>query len=167
MINPDCARMINDHLPLGFKAQHVYLAYSLVANAMGCPGVEQFFKEASMKAHCNAHKMLCFLNNYDMKPTVPGVEAIPFPNVTPNNSSAMRDMLIQALAMEQASSAGLNAIMDYADDECKDFQTFGFIQCMQNEQTDCEIELRNIINRFDMSGGDMPGLDEYVGELVE
>ncbi len=160
MINRDCAQMINAHLPLELKAQHTYLHFALTANTMGYFGVETYFNAASTEEAAHLRKLLAFLNDYDMMPEIPAIDAIP------SGGMDIRSMFVQALAIEQTVSASFNAILDCADDDCKDFQVVGFIQDMQNKQTSGEIEIRDIINRFDMSGSNMPAFDEYVGELA-
>ena len=162
MIHPDCAAMINAHLPLELKASHAYLRMALEANARGFFGVEKFFQAASLEEQGHLRKLIGFINDYDMANSIPAIDEMP------QGTTDIRSMFVAALGMEQAVSASFNAILNCADDECKDFQTVAFILPMQADQTDSEIEIRDILNYLDnVAVGNLAEFDEYVGDLVK
>jgi ferritin len=160
-LNPEIAKLINEHLPKEGLAQWTYLRLALDCNTHGFFGCETYFKAQAADEAKHLQTLIGFINDFDAENSLPAIEPQPGPRFV-----ALPEMFTAALEMEQTVTDSLSRICS-AGIVAGDWLSVEFLQAFIAEQRNSEIEYRDILNRLAMAGDDLIQFDAWIGELVE
>ena len=156
-IPPKVLHELNRQLNHELGAAHNYLALSLWCAARYFTGFAAYFAKQAGEERIHADKMIKHVLDRD---AAPELAALPAP---PREFPSLLDVALQAQAMEQANTKGINAVYEAAL-AAKDYPAQVLMHWFINEQVEEEAWCDEMIDRVKAAScaGSLSDLDRHI-----
>jgi ferritin len=138
-------------------AAHGYMALSLWCELQNCKGFARFFHKQAEEERVHARKFQDYLLDRGVLPEVTEVAA------PKGKFKSLMEVAKQALAMEQANTAGIHAAYEAAV-AAKDYPSMVLLQWFISEQVEEEDWANEMVDRVEQAGcaGALSDLDRHI-----
>jgi len=146
-------RQLNHEL----SAAHAYIALSLWCEEQNCKGFARFFLKQAEEEREHARKFMDHLLDRQVLPELTELAA------PKGKFKSLMDIARQALAMEQANTAGINAAYEAAV-KAKDYPAMILLQWFITEQVEEEDWANEMVERVEQAScaGALSDLDRHI-----
>lgn len=148
---------LNRQLNQELGASHNYLALSLWCTARNFTGFASYFATQSSEERIHAQKLIDHVIDRGAQPELAALSA------PPKEFSSLLDLALQAQAMEQANTKGINAVYEAAL-AAKDYPAQVLMHWFINEQVEEEAWCDEMIDRVKAAScaGSLSDLDRHI-----
>ncbi|MDY5730743.1 MAG: ferritin [Eubacteriales bacterium] len=144
-------QLLNEQINKEMYSAYLYLEISNYYNDKGLAGFANWYRVQAKEEMAHAELFISYMQHIDLKITL---EAIAKPNC---NLTDNRSGIALALEHEKFVTSSINEIYGEAWDN-KDFRTVEFLNWFVKEQTEEEHNASDILNKYDLFGGDPKAL---------
>lgn len=159
MLSPKLQDAFNAQINAELHSAYLYLSMSLHFEAVGLPGIANWFKVQFEEEQAHARIFMNYVNQRGGRVTLAAIDAVPTSWENP------MDAFKATLAHEQKVTALINALYALAIEE-KDYASRDRLNWFVNEQVEEEDNCRQLIDKLKLIGDNGMGLYMMSQELA-
>lgn len=158
-MSPEMQEKLNSQIEMEAHASFLYLSMSAWCDFRGLVGCAQFLKRQSDEEHMHMMKLVEYMQEMDMQPTIPHVAK------PPSEFEDINVLFENVLSHEQKVTHSINELVDFSSKD-KDHSTYNFLQWYVEEQREEENLIRTILDRIKLIG-ESPQKLYYIDKELE